>query len=131
MADYPSISSLSKIRTMNQKRKAPSSIRSLDNPKKFKPDHTPSEHSQTHVFKLPGVQKKFKSNDASSVNLPTHSKSPSSIGSPGKLKHSKQDDNSSVLSLSLAYGDRNTYDSDDDMLSISEGERPVDVSQTL
>lgn len=128
MADYPSISSLSKIRTMNQKRKAPSSVRSPDNPKKFKPDHTPSEHSNTHVFKSPGAQKKFKPNDASSVNLPPQSKALSSIESPGKLK---QDDDSSVLSLSLAYGNRNSYDSDDDALSIVEDEKPVDVSQTL
>jgi len=131
MADYPSISSLSKIRTMNQKRKAPSSVGLPDNPKKFKQHHTPSEYSQTHVFKSPSAQNKFKPNNTSSVNLPTQSKSPSRIGSPGKLKHSKQDDNSSVFSLSLAYGNCNTYDSDDDVLSTSEGERSVDVSQTL
>lgn len=112
---------------MKIKREAASSIGSPGKPKRFKPDNTFSDDSQTHVFKSPSTQKKSKSDNAYAVHLPRQSKTPSRFGSPDEQTHSKHDDSSSVISMSLAYGARNVYDSDDDLLSISEDQKVTNV----
>lgn len=131
MSDCPSISSLSKIRSMKIKREAPSSIESPNKPKRYKPNDTSSDDSQKHVFKSLNTQKKSKPDDDYTVHLSTQSKPPSRVGLPNEQTHSKHDDSLSVISMTLAYGARNEYDSDDDLLFMSEDQKVTNVSKTL
>lgn len=99
MADCPAeLSELTKIKRLNLKRKASTSIASPGKSKKIKSEY----NSDEHTYKTSGL--------------------------PDNANNKKTKYASSVLSLtpSLAYGIPNDFDdsdTDDDLLSSSEGER--------
>lgn len=123
----PELSELTKIRKLNLKRKASSSIMSPGKSKRFKSDDDSGGERPplTPMFRSSGKHKKLKPDDNSSEQ--------SFVLQPYKEKTGYA---SSVLSLtpSLAYGTSNVYDDsdmDDDLLSSPEGDKCENVSVTI